>query len=228
MIKINNLFVSYDSKSVLKGLNSSFNTNEIHGIVGLNGSGKTTFFNTLAKTLLPDSGTILFNEVPIKRNDTELLETENYFYSNITGNEYLNIFNQTNRDFSLNAFRELFKIPLGDLIETYSNGMKKKLALMAFLKQDKQIYIFDEPFNGLDLETNKVLELVIGKLKEKGKTVFISSHILEPLMDICDNIHVLSNGVISASHQKDSYAELKQGLFDELVKSANDVIKKSL
>jgi ABC-2 type transport system ATP-binding protein len=228
MIEIKDIYVSYGDNCVLKGLSSSFNTSEIHGIVGLNGSGKTTLFNTIAKVIIPDSGQILFNNNIMKRSDTEFLETENYFYSNVTGNDYLKIFSASNKNFSLNAFQGLFRIPLDDIIETYSNGMKKKLALLAVLKQDKTIYIFDEPFNGLDLETNKVLEIVIKRLKEKGKTIFISSHILEPLTDICDNIHLLSNGKITASYKENNYYELKRGLFDELIKSADKIIGNSL
>ncbi|MFA5403656.1 MAG: ATP-binding cassette domain-containing protein [Ignavibacteria bacterium] len=228
MIELKNISISFGDNCVLNELTSEFNTSEIHGVVGLNGAGKTTLFNAIAKVIEPDSGQILFNENNIKRSDTEFLETENYFYSNITGSEYLKIFSASNKDFSLNAFRELFKIPLDELIETYSNGMKKKLALMAVLKQDKPIYIFDEPFNGLDLETNKVLEIVIKKLKEKGKTVFISSHILEPLIDICDNIHLLSGGIIKASYKELNYSELKRGLFDELIISADKILRNSI
>jgi ABC-2 type transport system ATP-binding protein len=228
MIKINNLKVSYGNNFVLRELNAGFSASEIHGIVGLNGSGKTTLFRSIAKDIISDSGQILFNGNNIMRSDSEFLETENYFYSNITGNEYLKIFSATNRDFSANAFSELFKIPLDEFVETYSNGMKKKLALMAVLKQDKPIYIFDEPFNGLDLETNKVVEIVIKKLKEKGKTIFVSSHILEPLTDICDNIHLLLNGNISASYKKGEFRELKQDLFEDLIKSAGETIQNSL
>lgn len=228
MIELKNISVSFGENCVLKNLSSVFTTSEVHGIVGLNGAGKTTLFNTLAKVILPDSGQVLLNQNPIKRSDSEFLETENFFYSSITGNEYLKIFPQSNKNFSLNAFQELFKLPLDDIIETYSNGMKKKLALMASLKQDKPIYIFDEPFNGLDLETNKILEIVIEKLKEKEKTIFISSHILEPLIDICDNIHLLSDGRIASSYSKENYSELKQGLFENLVNSAQKIIQNSL
>jgi ABC-2 type transport system ATP-binding protein len=228
MIEIKDLSVSYGNNCVLKSLTSSFNTSEIHGIVGLNGSGKTTLFNTIAKVIIPDFGQILFKGNNIKRSDVEFLETENYFYSNITGNEYLKIFSASNKDFSLNAFQELFKLPLDEIVETYSNGMKKKLALLAVLKQDKPVYIFDEPFNGLDLETNKVLEIVIKKLKEKGKAIFISSHILEPLLDICDDIHLLSGGKIPVSYDKEHYSELKSELFDDLVKSTNVLLQNSV
>jgi len=228
MIEIKNLMVSYGSKIVLNGLSASFNSSGIHGIVGLNGAGKTTLFNAISGVVIPDSGEILFNDRKIKHSDSEFVETDNYFYSNITGSEYLNIFPATNENFSLEAFQELFKLPLGDLIETYSNGMKKKLALLAVLKQDKPVYIFDEPFNGLDLETNKVLEIVIKKLKEKNKTIFISSHILEPLEDICDNIHLLSKGIISSSYNKENFSGLKSSLYDELVKTTYKILENSV
>jgi ABC-2 type transport system ATP-binding protein len=228
MIEIKNLTVSYGKHIILNDLKALFNDSAIHGIVGLNGSGKTTLFNTIAKVLISDEGTILLNDKNIKRSDSELLETDNYFYSNITGSEYLNMFPATNIDFSLDAFTELFRIPMDDLIETYSNGMKKKLALMALLKQDRPVYIFDEPFNGLDLETNKVVEIVLKKLREKGKIILISSHILEPLLDICDTIHLLSDGKFTASYDKNNYSLLKHELFDELQKSADGIIQYSL
>jgi ABC-2 type transport system ATP-binding protein len=228
MIEIKNICVSFGRKKVLNGISASFNSSEIHGIVGLNGAGKTTLFNAFSNIIVPDSGEILFNGRKIKHSDSEFIETDNYFYSNITGNEYLNIFPASNKIFSLEAFQKLFKLPLSDLIETYSNGMKKKLALLAVLKQDKPVYIFDEPFNGLDLETNKVLEIVIKKLKEKSKTIFISSHILEPLEDICDNIHLLSKGIISSSYKKENYSQLKSGLFDELIKTAYKILENSV
>jgi len=61
--------------------------------------------------------------------------------------------------------QEFLKLPLDDLIETYSTGMKKKLALLGILKQDKQLFLLDEPFNGLDLETNKILDFILTTLK---------------------------------------------------------------
>ena len=81
---------------------------------------------------------------------------------------HLEIFPATNLQFDLEKLNRLLQIPLHQLIENYSTGMKKKLALLAVLKQDKPIYIFDEPFNGLDLESNNVLELILDNLKEKA------------------------------------------------------------
>ena len=101
MISIKDLTVNYGSNVVIKSLNIDFSLHNIYGIVGLNGSGKTTFFNTLSTLLKSSSGEILFNEREIKSEDTGYLETVNHFYSRITGNEYLKIFRQTNHNFKL-------------------------------------------------------------------------------------------------------------------------------
>ena len=199
MINIQNLTFSFSDHNVLNDITIDFQQNQIYGIVGLNGAGKTTFFNVLSTTLKAKTGTIKFNGNSITYKDIAYLETVNFFYSRITGSEYLKIFKQTNADFNLKSLQEFLKLPLDDLIETYSTGMKKKLALLAVLKQDKQLFLLDEPFNGLDLETNKILELIITTLKVKGKTVFVSSHIIDPLLIVCDQIHYLDNGKFAKS-----------------------------
>src|SRR6218665_3949262 len=188
MIKISNLLFQYDKRPVIHIGEASFETSRVHGIVGLNGAGKTTFFNLLAHYLKADEGQIIYNNKPLSRQDIAYLETSNFFYSNITGAEYLKIFPVTNKSFQLEKLNELFQLPLQEIAESYSTGMKKKLALLAILQQDKPIYILDEPFNGLDMETNRVLEMMLENLKQKGKTVFISSHILAPLLTGCDDI----------------------------------------
>jgi ABC-2 type transport system ATP-binding protein len=226
MINIQNLSFLYGDQLVLDQLSIGFENGCIAGIVGLNGAGKTTFFNVFSHYLRPESGSMLMNENEISARDVAYLETVNYFYSRITGNEYLGIFTQSNPDFNLNGLQEYFKLPLDSLIETYSTGMKKKLALLGILKQDKPIYLLDEPFNGLDLETNKILELIICLLKEKGKTVFVSSHILEPLLSVCDSIHLLENGRFTRSYLKSEFHSIEEDLFRKLKDEAREILSK--
>lgn len=228
MIELKNLSVSFGDNEVLKSIDAGFGISEVHGLAGLNGSGKTTLFNAMAGFLKPDKGSILYNGRSIVRNDFGFLETDNYFYSNITGNEYLRLFPDSNTKFSVESFNSLFRIPLGEIIETYSNGMKKKLAMMSVLKQEKDIYILDEPFNGLDMESCKLVEIVINQLKENGKTVFISSHILDTLTDSCTFIHHLKNGKIAKSYGRNEFPLLKAEIFDEFRKSAEEVIRRSI
>jgi ABC-2 type transport system ATP-binding protein len=224
MISIKNLSVTFGEHVVLNNISMNFVEGHIHGIVGLNGAGKTTFFNALAKTLKPDEGLVEKDGIPLTIKDTAYLETVNFFYSRITGNEYLKIFKQTNADFNLLTFQQYFKLPLDELVENYSTGMKKKLALLAILKQDKPIFILDEPFNGLDLETNKILELIITTLKQKGKTVFISSHIIEPLLTTCNNIHLLENGCFIKSFEQAEFDKIDDALFGKLKEEATQII----
>jgi ABC-2 type transport system ATP-binding protein len=228
MINIQDLTVRFNEHEVLKNINIEFEQGLVHGIVGLNGAGKTTFFNIIAKILKPDTGIVNHNSTALTIKDSAYLETNNYFFSRITGNEYLKIFNQTNTDFNLAALQQFFNLPLDELIENYSTGMKKKLALLAVLKQDKSIFILDEPFNGLDLESNKILEIIIISLKQKQKTVFVSSHIIEPLLTTCDCIHLLENGSFLITYLKPDFAKIEDDLFGKLKSDATLIISKSI
>ena len=228
MISIKELNVQFGNNQVLKNINCDFQNGTIHGIVGLNGAGKTTFFNVLAKVLKPDTGLLKLNGVNLGIKDTAYLETVNFFYSRITGNEYLKIFRQTNPDFSLPILQNYFKLPLDELVENYSTGMKKKLALLGVLKQNQPILILDEPFNGLDLETNKILEIIITILRKKDKTIFVSSHIIEPLLSICDKIHLLENGNFITTFDKNEFDKIDDILFGKLKYGANEAISKAI
>ena len=224
MIEIKGISVSYDDHAVLQSVSITLHPGKIHGIVGLNGAGKTSFFNLLAKLIKPDAGNVLLNNKPISIRDSAYLETVNYFYSGITGNEYLKIFSQTNREFNLQVLQQYFKLPLDELIAHYSTGMKKKLALLAILKQDKPLYIFDEPFNGLDLETNKLLEVILETLRKKNKMILLSSHVIEPLITVCDTIHLLQNGQFERHFEKDEFAGIDEVLFGKLkVEAAKNI-----
>lgn len=228
MINVQSLSVGFNGHEVLKNITIGFEEGLVHGIVGLNGAGKTTFFNAFAKMLKPDSGAFTQNGAALGIKTTAFLETGNFFFSRITGNEYLKIFRQTNAAFDLTALQDYFKLPLDELIENYSTGMKKKLALLAVLKQDKPIFILDEPFNGLDLETNKILELIILSLKQKQKTVFVSSHIIDPLLTTCDKIHLLENGCFVKTYDSTDFSKIEEDLFGKLKIEAAEIISKAI
>jgi ABC-2 type transport system ATP-binding protein len=213
MINVHQLLIKYNTKEVLNIPEFTFDDNKVHGIIGLNGAGKTSFFNALSLFLKPQAGQLTYNGFKIKRDQIGYLETTNYFFSNITGREYLAVFPNNNTVLSATALQELMELPLDTIIESYSTGMKKKLALLAIIQQEKPIYIFDEPFNGLDLETNKLVEVIIQKLNAAGKTIFISSHILSPLLNVCDKIHLLQQKHFTDTFTKDQFHEIDEKLF---------------
>ncbi|HMS99389.1 MAG TPA: ABC transporter ATP-binding protein [Saprospiraceae bacterium] len=228
MIELKNLCLAYGSHVVLDELTATWSVPGIHGIAGLNGAGKTTLFNAVAGYKNPVSGTLQFCKRDLVKDDVFFLETSPYFYPNITGYEYLSLFSQTANHFDGKLLNEVFQLPLHDLIDHYSTGMKKKLAIMAMLKKDKPIYLLDEPFNGLDLESNHVLEILLTLLKERGKTILISSHILDPLLRICDDIHLLKGGRLEQNFSKDNFENVEQALFGELALKAKAVIERAL
>ena len=215
MISIENLTLSYNKRStVIDSLSLFLEENNIHGIVGMNGAGKTTLLNAIYGLIKRDSGEIHRAGQKITKRDISYLTTENYFYSNITGREYIGLFR--NAHFDLDKWNELFSLPLDELIDHYSTGMKKKLALLSILKQDKPILILDEPFNGLDIETCRIIRSILLRLKERGKTVIITSHILETLTNLCDYIHYLENGRITLTTDKTRFKEFEEDLFQSI------------
>ncbi|MBS4059048.1 MAG: ATP-binding cassette domain-containing protein [Bacteroidetes bacterium] len=223
MISIKNLVVSYKKDiHVIDLLNLEMQTGKIHGIVGLNGAGKTTLLRVIAGLKTPNQGTVkAFGESKFRKK-IAFLETENFFYAYITGREYLSLFKNSN--FINDEWNALFGLPLDEIIETYSSGMKKKLALLAAIRQNKPILILDEPFNGLDIESCGVLRMLLLQLREK-KTIIVTSHIIQTLTNLCDEIHYLENGKISFSTESQRFDELEQNIFKTIENRHQTLIK---
>lgn len=190
MIQINQLCKSYGDLAVLNNLHASFGEGQIFGVVGENGAGKTTFFRCLAG-LESYEGSIQTRYQPLK-NHLGFLPTEPYFFTKITGEEYIRFMCRA-RGINVNDIHasNLFDLPLKQYASEYSTGMKKKLALTAILLQKNRYFILDEPFNGLDIQSNLLLTEILLKLKSLGKTILISSHIFSTLKEICDQIYLL-------------------------------------
>lgn len=208
MININDLSKYYGNKQVLKDINLSFKKGNVYGIVGENGSGKTTLFRCIAE-LEKYNGEITSDFKQLK-NHLGLLFTEPYFFARITGKEYIQLLlNARNIKISNIETKNIFDLPLNQYASTYSTGMKKKLALTAILLQENECFILDEPFNGVDIQSNIVIVEIIKRLKELGKTVIISSHIFSTLSETCDKIHLLKDGKFIKSVNRENFSKLE-------------------
>lgn len=224
MIIIENLSISYNGKQkVLDSLDLSMQDQLIHGIVGLNGTGKTTLLSVLFGLIKPDSGFIRYREEKLIKTRMSFLVTENYFYPMITGREYLSLFR--NSGFPADQWNMLFKLPLDDIIDTFSSGMKKKLAIMGVIKQDKPIMILDEPFNGLDMESCSMIRSLLLELKKKGKTILVTSHILETLTNLCDQIHYLEAGKIAFSLGREQFDAFGMTMMESLERKNQESLR---
>jgi ABC-2 type transport system ATP-binding protein len=209
MIKMNDLSKVFGDKEVLKNVSMEFSKGNVYGIVGENGAGKTTLFRCIAG-LESYSGEIISDLTPLK-NHLGLLLTDPFFFSMITGREYIRLLcnarGKTNLDIDS---KNIFDLPLNQYASTYSTGMKKKLAITAILLQENEYFILDEPFNGVDIQSNIILTEIILKLKELNKIVIISSHIFSTLSETCDEIHLLRKGEQIKSVQKSGFKNLEQ------------------
>lgn len=207
MLEVRNLNVSFKNQKVLQDFNLNIENGEIVGILGKNGAGKTTFFESLYRSV-KFSGEVILENQHLKREQISYLETENYFYPYITGKEYLSYFKEISNSKYIELI-EKFNLPLNKFVQYYSSGMQKKLALIGMLLLDKPINILDEPFNGVDFEGVHILYDIIGNLKSENKIVIVSSHIIETLFHTCDKIAILQNGQIEKIYEKSEYEQLK-------------------
>ncbi len=209
MIKIRELNKHYGKNNVLKNINLDLSTGNVYGIVGENGAGKTTLFRCIAG-LEDYSGEISSEFSPLK-NHLGLLLTEPFFFSKITGKEYIKLI-CNGRGIAVNDIesRNIFDLPLNQYASTYSTGMKKKLALTAILLLENKYFILDEPFNGVDIQSNIILAEIINKLRELNKIVLISSHIFSTLSDSCDQIHLLKKGELIKTVQRSDFKFLEE------------------
>ncbi len=216
MLTLKNIFKNYGDHKVLEGVNLMIGKGDIHGVVGKNGSGKTTLFRCIGG--LEDSGGEVIYEHGILKNQTGFLPTDPFFFSFMTGHEYLQLLcNARNIKIGNISDFNLFDLPLKQYAETYSTGMKKKLALTGLLLQRNEVFLLDEPFNGVDIAGNMIINDVLLKLKSLGKIILMSSHIFSSLEDTCDQLHYLKDGKFEISRPKGSF-----DLIENEMKTANN------
>lgn len=209
MIKIEQLSKSFGLNHVLKTINLEFSRGQVYGLVGENGAGKTTLFRCITG-LEKYEGNIISDFDNLK-DHIGFLPTEPFFFSKITGREYLQLLcNARNTGLKKPDEKNIFELPLDQYASTYSTGMKKKLALLAILVQGNDCFILDEPFNGVDIQSNILISEIIHRLKSLDKTVIISSHIFSTLSETCDEIHLLRKGEIVRKVYRDEYQSLEQ------------------
>jgi len=204
MISIHNLSKSYGRKMVLKNIILDFNTGEVHGIVGNNGAGKSSLFWCIAG-IENHEGSVNSDHENIK-DHLGFLQTDPYFFSKITGREYIQLLCIARRVVAHNFDgKNIIDLPLDEYAVNYSAGMKKKLAITGILCQENDYFIFDEPFNGLDLQSSIIVTAIIHRLKALKKIVLISSHIFSTLSECCDQIHLLKDGAVERSTNKEDF-----------------------
>ena len=214
LIDIKDLSKAYGKTKVLDNLSVSYESEKIYGLVGGNGAGKTTLFNCIMGVTDYDGEIRKSSQMSVG-----YMPAESFFYSLITGKEYLEFCIKAKGkridSKTIDSLNKVFQLPLERFASDYSTGMKKKLALMALLLQDNDLYILDEPFNEVDLYGCIQLKRIIRELKDKGKTVIISSHLISTLHELCDEIDFLDNHTIRKRYIQASIDEIEQDILNK-------------
>lgn len=225
MITVEKLSKSYGQKKVLKDIDLHFERGKVYGIVGNNGAGKTTLFKCLGGMEKYEG--IIKCDREILKDHMGFLQTEPYFFPWITAEEYVRLLCNS-RDIKSEdlSTKNIFDLPLKEYAINYSTGMKKKLALMGILLQHNDYFILDEPYNGLDIQSNIIVTEIILKLKALNKVVIISSHIFSTLNEVCDQIHLLQDGELNRTIEKDDFGNLEAEM--KLITIGNKIEKLNL
>jgi len=209
-LSVSDLHFQYDTRRpILRGLNLSVGQGEKHGILGENGAGKTTLFRLIAGWVR--SGTpekVCWEGATLRQHDVAFLEAEPFFYPYMTGREHLRFV----RDDAglIERWNQVFQLPLEQYAQEYSTGMRKKLALIATLLQQRPVLILDEPFNSVDWESNEKIMALLRQGIARQAATLISSHILDTLTSVCDRISVLRDGVIQRTYERAEFSVLEQ------------------
>ncbi len=223
MLEIDGLTVAFGEKVVLQDLNLRCQPNTVHGILGFNGAGKTTLFRTIYGFKKRDKGRCYFQGRKVRAEDIAFMETDTFFYDYMRGREYLELLSMHRTDFAIDRWNAVFELPLDTLIDTYSTGMKKKLAFLGLLALDRPIWILDEPFSGVDVEGNEQIFQILQRVKQ-DRTILISSHILASFTTVCDQISVLKSGGIAGTYTREQFPELENSLRLEIQDRIGDAL----
>lgn len=209
VIEIEKLTKKFGSFTALDKFDLSVKKGEVHGFLGPNGSGKSTTIRIILGLLKKTSGeVVLFDRDPWK-DAVELHERLAYvpgevsFWPNLTGGEIIDLIGDLRGGLNESRRQELltkFDLDPTKKFRTYSKGNRQKVALVAALASDVELYILDEPTSGLDPLIEAVFQREILEIKKQGKTVLLSSHILAEVESLCDRVTIIRKGRTVASN----------------------------
>lgn len=230
-LELKDISKSFNDKRVLKHLSFAIDKGKIIGYIGPNGAGKSTTIKIIMGLIRPDSGDVFLNGEEIDFDNQEYKKHIGYVpevadvFDVLTAVEYITFMAQLygmDANIAEQKARELLKIiglekSADKRLNTFSKGMRQVVLLISALIHNPDIIFLDEPLNGIDANTVLVIEEILTELKHQGKTIFYSSHIMDVVQRLSDEILLLNDGEIKA-----------HGTYEELVASSQEKSLQSL
>lgn len=223
----------FKGKRVIDGINLFVKEGDICAFVGRNGAGKSTTIKSIVGINHITDGDILLDQISIKDEPIKYKKMIGYvpdnpiLYEYLTGIQYLEFIadmydlTESVRVERIEKYAKLFELydELGNLISSYSHGMKQKLVLIATFIHDPKLYILDEPFVGLDPKASYILKELLKEKAKSGKIVFFSTHVLDVAEKLCNRIVIIKRGRLIVDGKMDKVIKDKslEDIFMELV-----------
>lgn len=213
MLEIKNFSKSYSKdKKAVDNISLIVRSGEIFGFIGHNGAGKTTTIKSVVGINEFTEGEILINRISVKKDPIACKQIMAYIpdnpdlYEALTGIQYLSFIadvykvSKEQREALIKHYGDKLEITknLGDLISSYSHGMKQKLAIISALIHKPKLLVLDEPFVGLDPKAAHTLKEIMKEVCNEGSAIFFSTHVLEVAEKLCDKIAIIKAGKIVA------------------------------
>lgn len=209
MLEIKNFSKTYKGgKRAVNQLNLSVEAGDIYGFIGHNGAGKSTTIKAVVGVMDFEEGEIRIDGMDIQKDPLECKKIIAYLpdnpdlYEHLTGIQYLNFVGDIfeipgkERKERIQTYGDMLEITgaLGDVISSYSHGMKQKTAILSALIHKPKLMVMDEPFVGLDPKASHALKNVLHELCEQGSAIFFSTHVLDVAEKLCNKIAIIKNG----------------------------------
>lgn len=203
-IEVKNVSKSFAKKKVLERINLTFESGQIYGLIGHNGSGKSVLLKIICGFFKPTEGAVLFdghdysNDKEFPHSLRAIIEGPS-FIPNISGFENLQLLaeiqNKITDETILNYLEKMGMLDIKDQkYSEYSLGTKQKLGIISVLMENPQVIILDEPFNGIEEKTKQVIIHELLSLKQQNVLIIITSHIKEEISSLCDTTYLMENG----------------------------------
>ena len=222
LVKCTNLTKKFDNKIVLDNINLTIKPNKIIGLLGKNGTGKTTLIKLINDLLTPTSGEILINGKkpgPESKEIISYLPERTYLDKSMTIKETLTFFSEFYQNFNIEKAKKLLKdLDLNEeqKLSKMSKGMLEKLTLILVMSRKAKLYILDEPLGGVDPATREyILNTILTNFNENA-SIIISTHLIEDIEKILDEVIFIDKGKIILNSPTDKLREKENQSIDEI------------